>query len=519
MSGIYGVISKREIFDKDYKGLSIWNANYGDSAEECKQGKDFLIGIKPEHLRRQDLKCNGLTNFDNVVAVSDCLIFAGKNEAVSDSDYLIETVTNKGLNGLREINGDFAGALYDIGKRKLILYRDHMGIRPLFYYEDENRVIFSTDIRGILSVKDVDVSRFKEKIITDYELLLNYTPGIKIGITGTKGKSTTSTLMYNVLKEQGKKCFLLGNIGNPILDYLDEITEDSYCVVEVSSHTLEFVKSSPNIGILLNVFPEHLDHVNSLNDYIKAKFNIAVDKKTNFIYNAENELMVNYNYKYNPEDIAVFLNDRENKNVKNKVYLKDNGIYFNNKFLMNADEPRKIKGNHMLNNMMFILAASQILGLDLKKTIQTLKNTEPLEHRMEYVGKFNNIYFYNDAIATIPVATINCIKTIGNVNTLICGGMDRGVPQDELIDFLKQSDVENIICMPDTGNEIYNNLNKIKKCYLVDSMEDAVKIANDVTKRENACVLSPAASSYNRFKSFDEKGKLYKKCVGNIINK
>ena len=263
-------------------------------------------------------------------------------------------------------------------------------------------------------LKDENILNYKEKIITDYELLLNYTNCLKIGITGTKGKSTTSIVLYNVLKEQGKKVFLLGNIGNPIFDFIDNITDDSYCVIEVSSHTLEYVKCSPDIGILLNIYPEHLDHVNNLNEYINAKFNIAknMNKDFVFIYNAENKLINEYNFQYKENDIGIYFNSQNYNDIKNKVYLKNNSIYFNNEFLMNADEPLKIKGNHMLNNMMFILAASQILGLDLKKTVQTIKNTEPLEHRMEYVGKYNGIFFYNDSIATIPIATINCIKTL-----------------------------------------------------------------------------------------------------------
>ena len=386
------------------------------------------------------------------------------------------------------------------------------------YLEDIDKFDLIIKAPGVV-LKDEDTSSFENKIITDYEMLLKFTPGIKIGVTVTKGKSTTSTIIYNVLKEQGKKVFLLGNIGNPILDSIDEITEDSYCVIEVSSHTLEFAKVSPNISILLDIYPEHLDHVNSLNDYIKAKFNIAINQKKDgiFIYNAENELMKKYNYKYKESDIAVFFENKEESYVKNKVYLKDNGIYFNNEFLMKADEPRKIKGDHMLNNMMFILAASQILGLNLEKTVQTIKNTEPLEHRMEYVGKFDGIYFYNDSIATIPIATIDCIKTIGNVDTLICGGMDRGVPQDDLIEFLKYSEVRNIICMPETGNVIYDKLKDSRNCYKADSIEKTVQIAKKVTQKEKVCVLSPAASSYNNFKNFEEKGNLYKKCVSNII--
>jgi len=376
-------------------------------------------------------------------------------------------------------------------------------------------------------LKDIDISNIKNKIITDYDLLLGFTPGVKIGITGTKGKSTTSTVLYNVLKEQGKKAFLLGNIGNPILDEVDNITEDSYVVIEVSSHTLEFVKYSPDISILLDIFPEHLDHVNSINDYIKAKFNIALHQKDTdyFIYNAENELMRSYNYKYKNNDIPVYFNNSDedtlNKN-KNKVYLKNGNIYFNNKLLMNQNEPMKIHGEHMLNNMMFILATSEILNLELSKTIKAIKESENLEHRMEYVGKYNDIDFYDDAIATIPIATINCIKTIGNVTTLICGGMDRGVDQKELVDFLKTSNLKNIICMPETGYIIYDALEKYNniKCFKVDKIEEAVKMAKQVTPKNTSCVLSPAASSYNYFKSFEEKGNLYKKYVkqnGNII--
>jgi UDP-N-acetylmuramoylalanine--D-glutamate ligase len=369
-------------------------------------------------------------------------------------------------------------------------------------------------------LKDVDTSSFENKIITDYELLLKYTPGIKIGITGTKGKSTTSTVLYNALKNQDKDAFLLGNIGKPILDEVDNLTKESYVVVEVSSHTLEFAKTAPQIAILLNIYPEHLDHVNSMEDYVKAKFNIAINQKENeyFIYNAENEFIKNYKYDYKENDIAVYFDSEniENK-IKNKVYLKNENIYFNNRKLMYSNIPRKIQGMHTLNNMMFVLMASELLKLDLNKTIEAIQNTEGLEHRMEYVGKYDDIVFYNDAIATIPQATINCIKTLKYVDTLICGGMDRGVDQNELIEFLRTSTVRNIICMPETGYKIYENLKEVKNVYKIDSVEEAVKLAKNITKPNLICLLSPAAASYSHFKNFEEKGKLYKKCVvGNI---
>ena len=167
----------------------------------------------------------------------------------------------------------------------------------------------------------------------------------------------------------------------------------------------------------------------------------------------------------------------------------------------------------MLNNMMFILGIAVILGLDIKKTIETIKNSKPLEHRMEYVGNFDDIIYYDNSIATIPIATIDCIEALQKVNTLICGGMDRGVSQKELIDFLLNSSVENIICMPETGNIIYEGLKNNKNAIKVENLKKAVCVAKKVTKKGEICLLSPAASSYNEFKNFEEKGNLFKKLI------
>ena len=168
--------------------------------------------------------------------------------------------------------------------------------------------------------------------------------------------------------------------------------------------------------------------------------------------------------------------------------------------------------------MFFILAVSEILNLDISKTISSIKNSKPLKHRMEYIGTVDDIIFYDNSIATIPIATIDCIEALENVNTLICGGMDRGVSQNELIDFLKKSNVKNIICMPETGFIIYDELKNIKKVFKVKNMEEAVKIAKRITEKNMICLLSPAASSYNEFKNFEEKGDIFKKlALGNII--
>jgi len=156
------------------------------------------------------------------------------------------------------------------------------------------------------------------------------------------------------------------------------------------------------------------------------------------------------------------------------------------------------------------------LNLDIQKTISTINSFNPLEHRLEYVGKFDGVEYYNDSIATIPEATIESINALEKVNTLIVGGNDRGVDQTELIKFLISSEVENIICLPKTGEYIQEGLKETdKNVKLVNTIEEAVTTAKEVTKKETICVLSPAASSYGYFKNFKERGNKFKELVSN----
>jgi UDP-N-acetylmuramoylalanine--D-glutamate ligase len=399
-----------------------------------------------------------------------------------------------------------------------------------------------------ISLKDYDISTFEDKITSQLELLLEFVQCFTIGITGTKGKSTTSTVIYSVLKAQGKEAMLLGNIGEPIFNDIDKITENTIVVIELSSHALEYVKKSPNIAILLDIYEEHLDHYKSMNHYIAAKFNCAKFQNNNdvFIYNAKNDYMRNYKFDYKQSDFAVLgkiENEVELKNLesKNCVFIENNNIYCNDKIICSSDIKMNLKGEHNLNNMLFAIAVSEILGLNLDSTLKVIKEFKGLEHRLEFVANIDGVKYYNDSIATIPEATINDVNALGEVNTIIVGGKDRGVDLTELCDFLMNSDIENIICLPKTGEYIYSkieskikecslyinenqdlknvqqeyNANKVinKKIYLVETMQEAVEKAKEVTKKEKICLLSPAAASYGYFKNFEERGKIFKECV------
>lgn len=352
--------------------------------------------------------------------------------------------------------------------------------------------------------KDLDISKFEDKITSQLGLTLDFYKQNVIGITGTKGKSTTTSLIFKVLKDQGYDAYLLGNIGIPIFDYIEKFNENSKLVIEMAALQLEYVKTSPHIGIILNLFEEHLDFFKSKEHYFLAKLNMFKyqDNSDYGLYTSSNETLDKYvqngNYITNLIDI--------NKEFK----IENNYVIYDNKKIYDSNSERLLLGKHNLTNIMFVLGLSELLKLDLQKTINTINQFKPLEHRMEYVATINGVKYYNDAIATIPEATINCVEALKDVDTIIFGGMDRGIDYNDLIDFFNKSKIKNFICMPDTGYKIGKEI-KSKNVYMVETLEDAVKKAKEVTK--NICVMSPAASSYNAFKNFEEKGRIYKELI------
>ena len=358
-----------------------------------------------------------------------------------------------------------------------------------------------------ISLNHIDNSSFIDKVVSQYSLLLEDTDLFVIGITGTKGKSTTSTLLYEVIKDQNPNTILMGNIGIPFFDMVDQINKDTIIVSEFSAYQLELIKKAPHISILLNLYEEHLDYFGSKEKYFNSKLNIL--------------------RKQNNEDFGFYLKDNKDYmsniestlyEVGSDIYIDEDYIYFKDEKLYNINDKRNLLGNHNLTNIMFVLGVAKLLNLDIEKAIKVINNFKGLEHRMEYVGTFFDIKFYNDTIATIPTATINAIETLKDVDTLIFGGMDRGIDYTSLIEYLSTSNINNLICMPETGTKIGNILkeNTNKNIYLTDDMKEAVLLAKEHTEKGMICLLSPSAPSYNKYKNFEEKGKDYKDIIKSL---
>ncbi len=378
---------------------------------------------------------------------------------------------------------------------------------------EEYDIIIKTP--GISFAKN-DISKYKEKITSQLELLLEFFDIYTIGITGSKGKSTTSTLIYETLKNQNIKSMLLGNIGMPVFEHIDEIKKDMILVLEMSSHQLEYMKKSPNIAIILNIYEEHLDHYKTLEKYAEAKCNIfKYQKEEDYFLHSIDSTILNEElkkYKIKAKEYKISLENKEEK--ENNLIIKEDKVYIGKKELYNTQDKRNLLGRYNLSNIMFNLAVSEILKLDISKTIDTINKFETLPHRIEKIGEYKGITYYNDSIATIPEATINSIEALEKVTTLIIGGMDRGVNFDKFIEYLNSSKIENLICMPDTGHIIAKKItNKNIKIYKVEKMEEAVRIAKKETRAKTICLLSPAAASYGFFKNFKERGEMFKRLV------
>ena len=367
-----------------------------------------------------------------------------------------------------------------------------------------------------ISLKDIKDEKIKEKVTSQLELLLEVNRDNIIGVTGTKGKSTTSSLLYEVFKDQNYDVYLLGNIGVPVLDNIDLYKEDTLLIIEMSSHQLEFIEVSPHIGIVLNLFQDHLDHAGDLKHYHDNKMRMFKFQNENDIalYGDDNKYLrnrvLNDGYKSIFYDVRFDNSDGGERSVR----INDKSIYLN-KELLYVDGKRNLLGDHNLNNIMFIMTIAKLKGLDLEKAKESISKFKGLKYRMECIGTFNDVTYYNDTIATIPEATINAIKAIGNVDTLIFGGMDRHIEYGELIDFLEKSSISNLVCMPTTGFTIGNILKEKcnKNIFFVNKLEEAYKVSKENTAKGMSCLLSPAAASYEFFKNFEEKGKVFEEIV------
>jgi len=325
-----------------------------------------------------------------------------------------------------------------------------------------------------------------KKITTQTEIFFDNCPGKIIGVTGTKGKSTTASMIYRVLKESGLRAHLVGNIGRPALNFLFPATPKDVYVYELSSHQLYNLKKSPHIAVLLNIYPEHLDYYKSFAEYARAKANIT-------LYQTKNDYLV-----FNSGDKLV------------KEFAKKTKA-----------EKIPIKGEYYELDKAAARAVGKIFKIPPETIEKALKEFKSLPHRLELVGTYKGITFYNDALSTIPETAIFAIKALGKkVETIMLGGFDRKIDFKKLAkSVLENKNIKNLILFPTTGEKIWREIVKqalgreVPRHFFTDNMRDAVKLAYKNTRKGKICLLSCASTSFSIFKDYKEKGNLFKKQV------
>jgi len=345
-----------------------------------------------------------------------------------------------------------------------------------------------------------------------------------IGVTGTKGKSTTSSLIYHILKNAGFDVLLLGNIGTPPLDVTKWINNESILVFEMSSHQLEGIQISPHIAVFLNLFEEHLDHYHGLDDYKHAKYNIFKHLKEDdwLIFNGDDPQLLS-----DIADMPILFNkqgfSRERHKISGAYRGKKNLVEYNgrnSRVTFNFSNRSAIPGVHNLMNIMATVCVCKVHQVDDGMIEKSVNDFKGLEHRLEYVGKFKDIHFYNDSIATIPEATLEAIQTLEKVDTLILGGKDRGIDYSGLVSFMLQGNIRNVILIGEVGKRLEllmkNELPSDCKLFLIKAFEELSDIVRRYTPKNGICLLSPAASSYDMFKNFEERGQEFKKIAEGI---
>jgi len=345
------------------------------------------------------------------------------------------------------------------------------------------------------------------QVETDLSLFFKLSGAFIIGITGTKGKSTTSSLIYHLLKLKFKKTFLAGNIGISPLELLPKIKKGDKVVLELSSFGLEGLTQSPNIAVITNILPDHLNRYGTMSEYIEAK-------KLIFKYQTQKDYLV-----LNQDDVIVRHFGKLSAG-KAKVAL-----------FSVQDEPTHIKlekfklfGTHNLSNLLAAIKVAEILKIPAKTIERGLASFKGVPSRQEFIKEVNGVKYFNDTTATMPAAVITAINVFSenfpNAKLVfICGGQNKGLAYKELSDVIKQK-VAELVMLPGTASDkIKEELTEYKNLHNVASMQEAVKKAKELSRAGDIVVLSPGAASFNLFKNEFDRGDQFVKEVKNLNEK
>lgn len=393
----------------------------------------------------------------------------------------------------------------------------YLGLIPEDVLDSLDCAVFSPGVPLTIPVAEA----LKEKnipIIGEIELAFMMEKGAVIGITGTNGKTTTTTLVGEIMKAYNEETFVVGNIGNPYTKEVEKTTEHSVTVAEISSFQLETIDCfRPKVSAVLNITPDHLNRHKTMECYIDTKLSITKNQteKELCVLNYEDEVLRN-----RASDLTCRVAFFSSKQTI------ENGLYQNEKkdiidgvtgeVLMNMSESN-IPGDHNCENIMAAILMTREMGVPMNTIIHVVKCFQAVEHRVEYVKTVAGVEYYNDSKGTNPDAAIKGIQSMSRPTVLIGGGYDKGGEFDEWIQAF-DGKVKKLLLMGKTKEKIAETAerNGFTEYEFVDSLEQAVKRAAELAVDGDAVLLSPACASWDMFDSYEQRGCMFKDFVQNL---
>jgi len=361
-----------------------------------------------------------------------------------------------------------------------------------------------------------------KKVTTGLDEFFANCPAPIIGVTGTKGKGTTCTLIYKMLQAAGKKTFLGGNIGKPPLDFLAEVTPDTFVVLEISNFQLIDFAGHPKVAVCLMLTPEHQDWHQTVQEYYATKERLFAQQTDEdlVVYNASNDVSKKVATTSHGQLIPYFVPpENESPTVKSGAYVDGDTIYMQETAICKTGDVALL-GRHNLENVCAAIAAVwQIIGGNIQVITQVVKDFAGMEHRLEFVRELDGVKYYNDSFATTPEATVAAIKAFKQPKVIILGGYDKGIPFFDVVNEVVKSDTRQVIAIGDTGEKIIELLVQrgFEKITLGgNTMPEIVKAAKNAAQLGDVVLLSTACASFGLFKNYKDRGDQFKTVVNNL---
>lgn len=359
-------------------------------------------------------------------------------------------------------------------------------------------------------------------ITTEIEMVMKMCPCKIIGVTGSDGKTTTTSLIHSILQKAGYHAFLGGNIGTPLFTKLPEMTPEDIVVLELSSFQLMGMEVSPHIAVITNITPNHLNIHKDYEEYIEAKKNIFKYQKEDdiLILNYDNDITRNCANEANGK--VIFFSSKEKL---------DNGFIVDGKVIKECeDRIRKhifngedaiLRGNHNLENMATAISATKTL-VSMEDAVEAIKEFKPVEHRIELVKEIDQVKWYNDSASSSPTRTLSGLNAFDEEIILIAGGYDKNLDYEPLAKPIVEK-VKALLLIGQTSGKIFDvvkeeleNQKKDLDIYMCENLEQTVNLAKKLAKPGNVVLFSPASASFDMFKDFADRGNQFKKLVNNI---